>query len=161
MPIHKESLREHDLPVLLCIEKWGVFVCLINGLRVKVSISQYRPNEDNTVIGVVIVSKILVVEDNNDTRELLHIFFANAGFSVVEGSDGREGLYQAMVEKPDLIITDMAMPRLDGSEMIKRLRKEPDTADTPVLVFTAHGSVTPEIVREAGADKAFYKPFDF
>src|SRR5204862_958198 len=98
---------------------------------------------------------------NNDTRELLHIFFANAGFSVVEASDGREGLYQAMVEKPDLIVTDMAMPRLDGSEMIKRLRKEPDTADTPVLVFTAHGSVTPEKVREAGADKAFYKPFDF
>jgi DNA-binding response OmpR family regulator len=107
------------------------------------------------------VSKILVVEDNTDTRELLHLYFANAGFAVVEARDGKEGLSKARAEKPDLIITDLAMPRVDGTEMIKQLRSEPEMADTPVLVFTAHGSVTPERMEEAGADKAFYKPHDF
>lgn len=107
------------------------------------------------------MSKILIVEDNPDTLELLHIYFANAGFSVIDACDGREGLYSAMLENPDLIITDMAMPRVDGSEMIKRLRDQPATASTPVVVFTACESVTPEKVKEVGADIVFYKPFDF
>jgi DNA-binding response OmpR family regulator len=107
------------------------------------------------------MSKILIVEDNPDTLELLHIYFANAGFSVIDACDGREGLYSAMLENPDLILTDMAMPRVDGSEMIRRLRDEPGTANTPVVVFTAQASVTPEQVKEFGVDKVFYKPFDF
>jgi DNA-binding response OmpR family regulator len=112
-------------------------------------------------IGVRIVSKILVVEDNPDTRELLHIYFSNAGFSVIDACDGREGLLRARAYKPDLIITDMAMPKVNGYEMIKQLHTEPATTDIPILVFTAHESVTPEKVIEAGADKAFYKPHDF
>jgi CheY-like chemotaxis protein len=64
-------------------------------------------------------------------------------------------------KKPDVIITDLAMPRLDGSEMIKEIRNEPEIAETPILVFTAHGSVSPEKFHAAGADRAFYKPFDF
>ena len=107
------------------------------------------------------MSKILVVEDNDDTRELLHIYFTQAGFVVLDARDGKEGLSIAKAEKPDLVITDMAMPNVDGSEMIRRLRTEPEVAKTPIIVFTAHGSVTPEIVRRAGANKAFYKPFDF
>ena len=67
----------------------------------------------------------------------------------------------AQAEKPDLIITDLAMPNVDGTQMIRQLRAEPEIADTPVLVFTAHGSVSPEAIKEAGADQAFYKPFDF
>jgi DNA-binding response OmpR family regulator len=104
---------------------------------------------------------ILVVEDNPDTRELLHLYFKNAGFTVVTASDGSEGLYMAKAEKPDLILTDLAMPKMDGMEMIKKLREEAETAPIPIVIFTAHGSVTIEDATEAGADKVFYKPFDF
>jgi DNA-binding response OmpR family regulator len=106
-------------------------------------------------------SKLLVVEDNQDTRELIHHYFINAEFTVTTAVDGSEGIYMAKAEKPDLIITDLAMPNLDGMEMIKKLRDDPETATIPIIVFTAHGSVTPEEATEAGADRVFYKPFVF
>ncbi|MBI3652148.1 MAG: response regulator [Acidobacteria bacterium] len=105
--------------------------------------------------------KILIVEDNKDTRELLHMYFTNAGFTVAMASDGGEGLYMAEAEKPDLIITDLSMPNIDGTEMIKQLRADSETAHIPILVFTAHGSATTDAAMEVGADQAFYKPFDF
>jgi DNA-binding response OmpR family regulator len=107
------------------------------------------------------MSKILVVEDTQDTRELLSLYFKNAGFTIAAAIDGREGFYLAIAEQPDLIITDMAMPNVGGGEMIKMLRAEPTTAKIPIVVFTAHRSVSPQLVEEAGADKIFYKPFDF
>jgi DNA-binding response OmpR family regulator len=105
--------------------------------------------------------KILIVEDNKDTRELLHLYFTNAGFVVNMASDGADGLYLAKAEKPDLIITDISMPNISGTEMIKQLRADPESAKVPILVFTAYGSSTIEEALEVGADKAFYKPFDF
>jgi DNA-binding response OmpR family regulator len=107
------------------------------------------------------MSKILVVEDTEDTRELLSIYFKNAGFEVDSAMDGGEGFYLAMAKNPDVIITDMAMPNVNGGQMIRMLRAEPNTAKIPIVVFTAHNSVSPQAVREAGADKVFYKPFDF
>jgi DNA-binding response OmpR family regulator len=103
----------------------------------------------------------LVVEDNPDTRELLHLYFKNAGFTVVTASDGSEGLYMAKAEKPDLILTDLAMPKMDGMEMIRKLREAAETAPIPIVIFTAHGSVSVNDAKEAGADQVFYKPFDF
>jgi CheY-like chemotaxis protein len=105
--------------------------------------------------------KILVVEDVADTRDLLHRYFTNAGYTVPTAVDGGEGLHKAKAEKPDLILTDLAMPRMDGLEMIKHIRLEPETAKIPILIFTAHSSVTMEDAIEAGADQIFYKPVDF
>ncbi|MEK6322287.1 MAG: response regulator [Acidobacteriota bacterium] len=66
--------------------------------------------------------KILVVDDNLDTRELTHLHLTTEGFTVVAASDGREGLYMAGAELPDLIITDVSMPGLDGVEMVKQVQ---------------------------------------
>src|ERR1051325_2774154 len=107
------------------------------------------------------MQKILVVEDTQDTRELLHLYFTNAGFNVVTATNGSEGLYKVESEKPDLIISDISMPIMDGTKMIKELRGDPKTASIPILEFTARGSSTTRIALKAGADKAFYKPFDF
>ncbi len=96
-----------------------------------------------------------------DTREALHHYFTNAGYEVPTAADGSEGLYLAKAEKPDLILTDIAMPKMSGIEMIKQLRSETETAEIPILVFTAHTSCTTEAALKAGADRAFYKPFDF
>jgi two-component system, OmpR family, alkaline phosphatase synthesis response regulator PhoP len=105
--------------------------------------------------------KILVVEDNRDTRELLHLYFTNANFAVVTAVDGQEGIHKATTEHPDAILTDLSMPNLNGIEMIKVLRRQPETANMPILVFTARGSSNTKEAMAAGADQTFYKPFDF
>lgn len=105
--------------------------------------------------------KILIIEDNTATRLVLHHYFKNAGYDVDLAVDGEEGLYMAKSEKPDLIITDVAMPKLDGIEMIKQIRSEPQTAKIPILIFTAVGSFETEEALEAGANQLFFKPSDF
>jgi DNA-binding response OmpR family regulator len=105
--------------------------------------------------------KILVVEDNKDTRELLHVYFSNANFAVLTAVDGEEGIHKATTDHPDAILTDLSMPKMNGIEMIKVLRRQPETSNIPILVFTARGYATTKEAMEAGADQTFYKPFDF
>jgi DNA-binding response OmpR family regulator len=85
-------------------------------------------------------AKILVVEDNLDTRELLHLYLMMGGFSVITAEDGREGLDAAEAEHPDLIITDISMPHLNGIEMTRLLRAKADFESVPIVVLTAHRS---------------------
>lgn len=105
--------------------------------------------------------KILIVEDNADTRELLHFYFINAGFTVVTAVDGAEGVYMTTAERPDIILSDISMPRMTGTEMIQMLRSQAETANIPILVITAYGKETTEEAIKAGANLAFYKPLDF
>jgi two-component system, chemotaxis family, chemotaxis protein CheY len=107
------------------------------------------------------MSKILVVEDNHCIRQLLHVYFTEAGFAVFDACDGRQGLTLAKAERPDLIITDLEMPIVNGMEMVQQLRCEPEIADTPVLLFTGQHSLSPEIAGEFGATKTFHKPGGF
>ena len=105
--------------------------------------------------------KLLVVEDNVDSRTLLHHLLNLKGYVVSTAVDGAEGVYMAKSENPDLIITDLAMPNVDGLEMIKQLRTDPETADLPVILYTAFGSSdTAQEAMEAGATRIFSKPFD-
>jgi DNA-binding response OmpR family regulator len=104
--------------------------------------------------------KILIVEDTLETRQLIHHYFKTEGYDVPTAADGEEGLYKAKAEKPDLIITDVDMPTLNGLEMIKKIRSDPEIARTPILVFTG-GATDIEEVLEAGANKVCFKPFDF
>jgi DNA-binding response OmpR family regulator len=105
--------------------------------------------------------KILVVEDNQDTRELLHFYFTNAGYTVPTAVDGQEGLRIAKAEHPDLILADLSMPKMDGIEMIKQIRLEPEAAKTPIVIFTAHRTLTREGALKVGADQVFHKPVNF
>jgi CheY-like chemotaxis protein len=66
----------------------------------------------------------------------------------------------AKVEKPDLIITDLMMPNVDGIELIKRVRAEEAIANVPILIYTAYSTETIAPAIEAGANKSFYKPVD-
>ena len=103
-------------------------------------------------------NKILVVDDNLDTRELTHLHLTTEGFTVVVASDGREGLYLAGIEQPDLIITDISMPGLDGVEMVKQIRQKSDLKNVPILVLTAMGKEEMEQAILAGANRAMNKP---
>jgi DNA-binding response OmpR family regulator len=102
--------------------------------------------------------KILVVDDNLDTRELTHLHLTTEGFVVVVASDGREGLYMAVAEQPDLIITDLSLPELSGIELVKQLRAQPELDNVPILVLTAFGNEEMDEAIRAGAHRAMNKP---
>ena len=104
---------------------------------------------------------ILVVEDNADTRELMHLHLKTEGYNVIIASDGREGLYLANSEHPDLIITDTNMPEITGIDLIKQLRLLPEFKNTPIIVLTAYGSDTLDEAIKAGANRAVNKPTHF
>ena len=105
--------------------------------------------------------KILVVEDNLDTRELIHLHLNTEGYTVVTASNGQEGLYLAGAEHPDLIITDISMPELDGLELVRQLRAQSEFATLPILVLTAFGREQLDEAITAGASRGLNKPVHF
>jgi DNA-binding response OmpR family regulator len=105
--------------------------------------------------------KILVVEDNLDTRELIHLHLTTEGFTVVTASNGKEGLYMAGAEHPDLIITDISMPELDGLDLVRQLRTQSEFATLPILVLTAFGDDHLTEAIRVGASRALNKPVLF
>ena len=102
--------------------------------------------------------KILVVEDSGDAREFLQTLLEHEGFSVTLATDGVEGVEKAAKEDPDLIISDLNMPRMDGLQMIKRLRALPKYKDVPILAITSHGIELAMNGIRAGADRVLTRP---
>ncbi len=100
---------------------------------------------------------ILVVDDQSNVRTLLREYLTEEGFSVVTAGDGREALYVARHEKPDLVLLDILMPEMNGYEFIRRFRME---KDTPVILLTARLEETDKVLGlELGADDYVTKPF--
>ena len=85
------------------------------------------------------MSKILLVEDDNNLREIFEMRLQAEGYVTITASDGEEALVVAMKEKPDLIIADVMMPKLSGFEMLETLRAAPDMKDVKVIMMTALG----------------------
>jgi CheY-like chemotaxis protein len=83
--------------------------------------------------------KILLVEDDNNLREIFEMRLKAEGFETVTAGNGEEALVVAMKEKPDLIITDVMMPKLSGFEMLETLRAAPEMANTKAIMMTALG----------------------
>src|SRR5512143_1003931 len=104
--------------------------------------------------------KILIVEDEKDIRDLLEHYLKKEGYEVQTSKDGQTGLEKASKEKPDLVILDLMLPRMDGLEICRRLRSQPATADLPIIMLTAKTEETDRIVGlEMGADDYVTKPF--
>ena len=102
--------------------------------------------------------KILVVDDNADTREIMQIYMASLGLTVVSAADGFEGIEVANRENPDLIVTDACMPNLDGIAMVKRLRGQAHFNRLPIIIVTGITSEMQRAAQTAGADHIFVKP---
>ena len=105
--------------------------------------------------------KILVVDDSVDTREMMAKLLELESFSVVTAEDGRVAINVAEKENPDLIITDINMPNMDGIQMITILRKHESLSQVPILAITAYGSSIASDAVKAGADRAMTKPVEF
>ncbi len=101
------------------------------------------------------VPRILVVDDEPDQRFLLRRVFERAGHQVVEAGDGAAALDSARESPPDLVVTDLMMPVMDGVELIRRLRSEPATAAVPIL------SVSGDWHLGGAADAVVPKPYDW
>jgi len=105
--------------------------------------------------------KILVVEDDFDTRYVLSLILRTEGYDVVTAADGECALAVALGERPDLIITDISMPRLNGVELTRRLKLGQETSSIPVMAITAYGPMTMRNAISAGASACAKKPIVF
>lgn len=105
--------------------------------------------------------KILIVDDNQDSRELAVKVLKNRGYQMIEASDGEEALEKALAEKPDLILMDISIPKINGYEVTRRLKSQTDFKATPIIALTAHAMKgDKEKALEAGCDGYISKPIN-
>ncbi len=104
---------------------------------------------------------VLVIDDDPVILELLRVNFEIEGFDVICAKDGDEGLLRAQNDHPDVVISDIMMPRRDGLQLLADLKEGPATQDLPVILLSAKAQKT-EVQQglELGADDYITKPFD-
>lgn len=106
-------------------------------------------------------ARILVVDDSRLAQKMIRDHLEKAGYAVVTASSGEEALAWLQREVPDLVISDVVMPGIDGYELCRRMRKQPRLASVPVILLTARGGISEKVAGfEAGADDYLVKPFD-
>lgn len=81
---------------------------------------------------------VLLVEDNEDNLVVYRTILEHVGYRVIEARDGEEGVNRAREFRPDLILMDISIPKLDGWEATQRLKSDADTRDIPIIALTAH-----------------------
>lgn len=105
--------------------------------------------------------KVLIVDDNQDSRELVVKILKARGYQMIEAVDGEEALEKAAAEKPDLILMDRSLPKIDGYEVTRRLKGREEFKDIPIVALTAHAMTGDrEKALEAGCDGYISKPID-
>jgi CheY-like chemotaxis protein len=101
---------------------------------------------------------VLLVEDDDDVRALYCYILATAGYRVKAVSNGLQAFAEVQVDRPDVIVTDIAMPVLSGLDLIAAVRSDGELADLPVVAITSFGENLREQARAAGATDAIDKP---
>ncbi len=107
------------------------------------------------------MKKILAVDDERHIVRLVEVNLLRAGYEVVTAFDGREALEKVKAENPDMIILDVMMPYMDGFAVLKELRKNPATAELPVIMLTAKAQDADIFLGwQTGCDMYLPKPFN-
>ena len=102
---------------------------------------------------------VLIADDTPDTRELYSLYFRSRGFSVMTADDGEAAINFAMTQRPDVIIMDLSMPRIDGLTAIRGLKAHPHTRPIPVVLLTGYPyRAIEQGALEVGADVFLTKP---
>lgn len=108
------------------------------------------------------MTKILLVEDNPKSRDMLARRLQRKGYLVVVAEDGAAAVDKASAERPDLILMDLQLPIIDGWEATRRIKRRPETSGIPVVALTAYPEdVYGERTRAAGCDDYETKPIQF
>ncbi len=104
--------------------------------------------------------KILVVDDNQDNRELVVKVLQSKNYQMIEAADGEEALEKAVSESPDLILMDISIPGIDGYEVTRRLKSREEFRNVPIIALTAHVMKGDrEKALNAGCEGYIAKPF--
>jgi two-component system alkaline phosphatase synthesis response regulator PhoP len=104
--------------------------------------------------------KVLVVDDEEYIQHILNFSFSAEGYEVMTAGDGEEAIKKAKSTKPDVIVLDIMMPKMDGYAACKQIKSDPVTKSIPVILLTAKGrDVDRKLGTEAGADDYVVKPF--
>ena len=105
---------------------------------------------------------VLLVEDNELNRDMLSRRLSRRGFAVMSAHDGEEGHTMACAHRPDLILMDIGLPGMDGWQVTRMLKTNPQTSAIPIIALTAHALITDrEKAREVGCDDYDTKPIEF
>jgi two-component system, cell cycle response regulator DivK len=105
---------------------------------------------------------ILLVEDDEETRYMMRLQLEQRGYRVIEAEDGEEGVQLAAYENPNFVLMDLSLPRMDGFEATKRIRKDGRLAQVPIVAVTAHQETDfRQGAKESGFDAYVTKPIDF
>ena len=108
------------------------------------------------------MAKILLVEDNEMNRDVMFRLLSRRGYHVVFAEDGEAAIAQAMLEKPDLVLMDISLPKIDGYEATRRLRGLEVGSTIPIIALTAHAMTSDrEKAFEAGCSDFETKPVEF
>jgi len=106
------------------------------------------------------MKKILIADDKPEVVELVRVTLEGEDYQILSAFDGEEALEKIRKEKPDLILLDIVMPKIDGFEVLSKLKNDSQTKDTPVIILTAQGQkVDQEKGRRLGAQDYITKPF--
>jgi diguanylate cyclase (GGDEF)-like protein len=104
---------------------------------------------------------VLVVDDDPDVARFVEVNLRSAGYDVTVASNGEEGLSRAIELRPDLVLLDVMMPKLDGFEVAQRLRRDPRTSSSSIIMLTAKALSSDKVLGlSSGADDYIIKPFD-
>ena len=107
----------------------------------------------------IMSEKILIIDDDLDTLRLVGLMLQRQGYQISAATNGQQGLEKAFEEDPDLILLDVMMPDMDGYEVTRRLRQNPSTLQTPILMFTAKTQLDDKVIGfEVGANDYLTKP---
>jgi len=104
--------------------------------------------------------KVLIVDDESHIVELVRVCLEDTDYDIIEAYDGQEALDKARSEKPDLILLDIMLPKMDGYEVCKNLKTDDSTKSIPVVMLTAKGQEVDKVKGfQSGADSYMTKPF--
>ena len=132
---------------------------LIQKPAVELPVEEIFPADEPASVTSVRPRRILLADDSEIVIKVLANILESENYRVVTASDGQEALEEARRERPDLIITDLVMPRMNGIELVKQLKSQLATRYIPIIMLTARKEVDAEVeVMEAGADDYLTKP---
>ena len=110
--------------------------------------------------GATMNKTILVVEDQEDNRQILRDLLASAGFRMIEAHDGQQAVTIARSQHPDLILMDIQLPLVDGYEATRSIKRDPELKHIPIIAVTSYALSGDETkAREAGCDGYVAKPY--
>ena len=103
---------------------------------------------------------ILVIEDHEDNRRIMRDLLASSGYEVIEAASGEEGVTRAETYRPDLILLDIQLPGIDGYEVTRRIKTNPDLQKIPIIAVTSYALSGDDVKAfEAGCNAYVAKPF--